>query len=569
MSRNRRFPPVKLGDLGTQLGDLKRTLIKAEAAAAEVKRQEEEAEKKRAASELPKPAPKPTGPRPQLKKAYLDRLNTPLPGEVKANPKTTTSPPPAPKPTVIRKPIVRPEPPAQPKPAQISPAKMRELAADKVRALVAASTPSIEERPTAISNSSRNKIDQAVSAGADLLRENPGPDEDGYIIGFDFGTSSLKVAYRQPYVADDPVAVLPVPKELRSANHPGLWQSVVWFHPQKETFSLYPEDGAIALDGFKTGLIAGNGWKAMPQSANVTRGEAATAFLTLHFAYIVGAYSIEQPLHPVGGEHFALINIGIPVAVRDDKRAFAEFSRLVAAAYALAPDACSLRLDRLKQELASAPTKLPEFLQLVPELTAAIAGYAADPMVQLGAHILVDVGASTLDIVAFNLQAQLRAAVFTAGVDLFGAGALQIARAGGVDDDDFTRACDHLFDEVYGRAKADNRAPSLFKPGPRGPLGRGEKPVQLVITGGGCDTDIHTRFINTLPRENVLGAIPFKRPTPPPKILKEPGDQSRLLLAYGLTRDITELHELRLPSEIEDIKPIPVQTFTMIDKDMV
>lgn len=74
---------------------------------------------------------------------------------------------------------------------------------------------------------------------------------------------------------------------------------------------------------------------------------------------------------------------------------------------------------------------------------------------------------------------------------------------------------------------------------------------------------------NTLPQENVLGAIPFKRSTPPPKILKEPGDQSRLLLAYGLTRDITELHELRLPSEIEDIKPIPVQTFTMIDKDMI
>ena len=66
-----------------------------------------------------------------------------------------------------------------------------------------------------------------------------------------------------------------------------------------------------------------------------------------------------------------------------------------------------------------------------------------------------------------------------------------------------------------------------------------------------------------------INTIPFKRPTPPPKILKEPGDQSRLLLAYGLTRDITELHELRLPSEIEDIKPIPVQTFTMIDKDMV
>lgn len=572
MSRNRRFPPVKLGDLGTQLGDLKRTLIKAEAAAAEAKRQEEEEEKRRAASEFPKPAPKPTGPRPQLKKAYLDRLNTPLPGEVKANPETTTSPPPAPKPTVIHKPIVRPEPPAQPKPAQISAAKMRELAADKVRALVAGSTPSIEERPSAISNSSRNKIDQAVSAGADLLRENPGPDEDGYIIGFDFGTSSLKVAYRQPYVADDPVAVLPVPKELRSANHPGLWQSVVWFHPQKETFSLYPEVGAIALDGFKTGLIAGNGWKAMPQSAKVTRAEAATAFLTLQFAYIVGAYSIEQPLHPAGGEHFALINIGIPVAVRDDKRAFAEFSRLVSAAYALAPDAGSLHLDRLKQELASAPIKLPEFLQLVPELNAAISGYAADPMSQLGAHLLIDVGASTLDIVAFNLQPQkkeseyqiqLKSSVFEAGVDLFGAAALDISRKSGIDDDTFLKACDYIFENVYGRAKADNRAPSLFKPGRR------RLPVQLVITGGGCETDIHKYYINLLPQERVLGELLLKRPSPPSKILNEDADKSRLLLAYGLTRDVTETHELWLPSEIDDIPPMPNQTFTMIDKDMV
>ncbi len=569
MSRSRRFPPVKLGDLVTQLGDLKQTLIKREAAAAEVKRQEEEAEKRRASSEVPKPAPKPTGPRPQLKQAYLDRLNTPLPGQVKAVLEPSTLLPSVTKPKAVHNPIARPKPHVTPKPVEISPAKMRELAADEVRAAVAASTPSIEKRPTAISNSSRNEIDRAVLAGADTLRENPRPDEDGYIIGFDFGTSSLKVAYRQPYVADDPVAVLPVPSELRSSNHPGLWQSVVWFNPFKETFSLYPEVGAIALDGFKTGLIAGNGWKPMPQSAKVTRAEAATAFLTLQFAYVVGSYSIEQPLHPVGSHHFALINIGIPVAVRDDKRAFSEFSRLVSAAYTLASDAGSLSLEKLKQELASAPTKLPEFLQLVPELTAAIAGYAADPMVQLGAHILVDVGASTLDIVAFNLQAQQKAAVFTAGVDLFGAGALQITRAEGIDDEVFTHGCYHLFEQVYGEAKSNHRAPSLFKPGPRGPLGRGDTPVQLVITGGGCDTDIHTRFINTLPLENVLGAIPLKRPTPPPKILKEQGDQSRLLLAYGLTRDAPELHELRLPSEIEDIKPIPVQTFTMIDKDMV
>ncbi len=566
MGRNRRFPNAKLGELGSLLGELKSTLIKAEAAAAEVKRQEEEEERQRAASQPARHVQKQPGPKPKLTAAALARLNTPLPAEDKkeTEPDAKRAPPPTPpKPAVVAKPLAPLEPAAKPKPVFNDPAKLRAAAADQVRTLVSASTPSIEERPDEISLANKGRIDGTVAAGAAILRDRPEPDEDGYIVGFDFGTSSLKVAYRQPYVADDPVAVIPVPDELRSANHPGLWQSVVWYHPGTRDFSLYPINGGIALDGFKTGLIAGHGSQPMPQAPEVTRAEAATAFLALQFAYMVGAYALEQPLHPVGADHFVLINIGIPVAVRDDKRAFTEFSRLVAAAYALAPSAASLNLQALKAELACAPSTLPPFLQLVPELTAAIAGYAADPMVQLGAHILIDVGASTLDIVSFNLQAQLRASVFTAGVDLFGAAALDIARSAGVDDPTFTRACDFLFEAVYGKAKADTRAPSLFKPGHR------RMPVQLVITGGGCDTDVHSRYINLLPKDQVLGAIPLKRPAPPSKILREKGDQSRLLLAYGLTRDVTELHELRLPSEIDDIPPLPVQTFSMIDKDMV
>lgn len=567
MSRNHRFPKATLGDLGSALGDLKRTLIKSEAAAAEARRQQEAEEKRRAASQLARPVQQPTGPKPKLTAAALARLNTSLPGEAKEDAAEGWQPTAAPtphKPVEAAKPVARPKPAQKPKPAVADDlAKLRKSAADRVRALVGGSTPSVEERPHSIANASKAIIDRAVAAGSAILRDRPEPDEDGYIIGFDFGTSSLKVAYRQPYVADDPVAVIPVPDELRSAQHPGLWQSVIWHHPGNEKFSLYPVDGAIALDGFKTGLIAGHGSNPMPQVPQVTRAEAATAFLALQFAYMVGAYALEQPLHPVGADHFVLINIGIPVAVRDDKRAFTEFSRLVTAAYALAPKVRSLNLQALKAELAAAPSTLPPYLQLVPELTAAIAGYAADPMVQHGAHILIDVGASTLDIVSFNLQAQLRASVFTAGVDLFGAGALEVARSAGIDDTTFTRACDYLFEDVYGKAKADTRAPSLFKPGRR------RMPVQLVITGGGCDTDLHTRYINLLPQDQVLGAIPLKRPAPPSKILRENGDQSRLLLAYGLTRDVTELHELRLPSEIDDIPPLPAQTFRMIDKDMV
>lgn len=557
MPRNQRFPKVKLGELASLLGEFKTTLIKANVAAAEARRQEEEEAKRRAASQPPK-HPLPAGPKPKLKQEYLNRLSRPLPDEgdgaskPKQNPERT---PPLPKlKTAPRQQLSQ-------QPVTANPAKNRAAAADQVRALVSASTPSIEERPKAISKSSKRLIDQAMAAGAAILRDRPEPDEDGYIIGFDFGTSSLKVAYRQPYVAGDPVAVIPVPEVLRSAGHPGLWQSVIWYNPADGSFSLYPVSGSVALDGFKTGLIAGNGGKPMPQAAQVTRAEAATAFLALQFAYMIGAYSIEQPLHPVGGDHFLSINIGIPVAVRDDKRAFDEFSRIVSAAYTLAPDAGSLRLGAIQQKLTGGPTTLPEFLQLVPELTAAVAGYAADPMVQLGAHILVDVGASTLDLVAFNLQEGRKAAVFTAGVDLFGSGALQVAREAGIHDDVFTQACFHLFHEVYGKAKADHRAPSLFKPGRR------RLPVQLVITGGGCDTTVHNHYINLLPRDQVLGALTLKRPSPPARILKEEADQSRLLLAYGLTRDVTELHQLRLPTEIEDLQPPPAAPLSPSDKD--
>ena len=568
MSRNNRFPSVKLGELGSLLGEFKTTLIKAGAAAAEVNRQNQQEDKRRGElsghkhNSVPpaKPVSKPSGPKPKLKPAALERLNTPLPADEKDIAAAKVKH----KLELRRKTLsVPPPPPLQPKPVFNDPAKMRAAAANQVRALVSASTPSVEERPRAISSKSRDLIDNAISAGADAIRDQAEPDDDGYIIGFDFGTSSLKVAYRQPYVAGDPVAVIPVPVELRSAGHPGLWQCVVWYHPSSEEFFLYPVDGAIALDGFKTGLIAGHGDKPMPQAPQVSRAEAATAFLALQLAYVMGAYALTQPLYPVGADKVLLINIGIPVAVRDDSMAFPQFARLVSAAYGLASNVRQLDLQTVKSALKAAAPTLPRFLQLVPELTAAIAGYAADPMVQLGAHILVDVGASTLDIVAFNLQAQLKASVFTAGVDLFGAGALQVCRAANFEDLIFTDACFHLFEDIYGKAKADSRAPSLFKPGRR------NMPVQLVITGGGCDTDIHSDFIDKLPRDQVLGAIPLKRPSPPRNILKEIGDRSRLLLAYGLTRDGNELHELRLPSQIPDISSLQKLTISMIDKDMV
>jgi hypothetical protein len=66
---------------------------------------------------------------------------------------------------------------------------------------------------------------------------------------------------------------------------------------------------------------------------------------------------------------------------------------------------------------------------------------------------------------------------------------------------------------------------------------------------------VHDKFIAEMPKERVLGEFPVLEPQPPSEITQESCDKARLLLAYGLTRDVQELLALRLPSEIDDLPP--------------
>jgi hypothetical protein len=92
--------------------------------------------------------------------------------------------------------------------------------------------------------------------------------------------------------------------------------------------------------------------------------------------------------------------------------------------------------------------------------------------------MLVDVGASTLDMVSFNLLDRTHISIFTACVEMLGSAALDIARTAGISSGDFKRACDDAFEQVYGGAR--KKAPTLFHAGYR------KQPVQLLKTGGGC-----------------------------------------------------------------------------------
>lgn len=433
----------------------------------------------------------------------------------------------------------------------------------QIRDIVSSASLAIEERPTEVSTKTADRVTSAIVRGACHFAARPEPDLDnGYIVGFDFGTSSLKLAVRQPYVAGENIAFMPVPEELRSGNHSHLWQTALWFDPENQSFSLIPQIGMKVLDGFKTGIIGGHGGQRVRQDIPVTRTEAAIAYVALQSAYFIGWYADAHPL-AAGGDHFLSINIGIPVAAHDDSNAYTTFKHIVCAARNLVASAERLTLADVREAHQTSGTDLPPGWQLIPELTAAIAGYTSDPKSLDGAHVLIDVGASTLDIVAFNHVRRERNAVISAGVELLGSAALQVARSGGIVDEDFRRCCERQFHSVFGDACRPSRGGPGFSPALRA------RDVQLITTGGGCASALHSSFIEAMNCPKFLGSLATVRPEPLLPSVGGISDPSRLLLAYGLTRDIPELLELKLPSQVPDIAPRHDSSIEYISKDAV
>lgn len=431
----------------------------------------------------------------------------------------------------------------------------------RIKALFGEAPPPIESRPKRTLPWVRGAIDECIARGAKIISASPEPAETGYIVGCDFGTSSIKLVVRQPYRAGNPTAARPVPNLLQSNRHPYLWQSVVWFSPENDQFSLVPGKGFIPLEGFKAGILAGEGGKRVRPELPVTRNEAAAAFLALQLTHCLGWYEQARPLGSDGARNFLAVNMGIPVAAQDDTRTYRDFRHIISAARALMPDAACLTHERVRSCHQGSSHDLPPGFDLVPELTAAISGYANEPFARDGAHILIDVGASTLDVVAFNLVERERVAAFAADVNLLGAAALEAARSDGFTDVLFRRACFEQYDRVFNYARHPRVAPRNFDAGLR------RYPVQLIAIGGGCKTSVHNDFIKRI--HPTLGDLKILHPSPPAHMTRLKCDASRLLLAYGLTSDIPEQLELRRPSEIPLINDQASSPISFVSKDDV
>ena len=243
------------------------------------------------------------------------------------------------------------------------------------------------------------------SHGKSALRDEsatqfPGRSKDtvDLVIGLDFGTSSTKVVIRSPFMARS--RAIAVPWRCGNSRQTYLLSTVLYENGRGE-FDLNPsEDVQRILHDLKINLMD------KPEQPDAKAQAVAYLGLTLRTARqwlletqkdVYGAYRIRWAL-----------NMGIPSSGYDDEIMRAAFGSVARAAWKLSLQPDLPTLDTATKALHTADYESNSSVEIgvVPEIAAEVVGYARSRWRREGLHIMVDVGASTIDICGFVLHSR-------------------------------------------------------------------------------------------------------------------------------------------------------------------
>lgn len=296
-----------------------------------------------------------------------------------------------------------------------------------------------------------------------------------------------------------------------------------------------------------------------------------------------------------------IMNMGLPAAV-DDKTHLRNGFKLVARAAWLASvrsgnislSQCQQAISDVKDTETSRDEQMISDIELVPEVIAQVVGYAKSQSRNDGLHLLVDVGAGTLDVCSFNLYSQddeLQWPVLTADVQPLGTIQLHESRKKAVQriiDEHFVRWCDvtdpmtiypssvekYLPDqgkirrsvwksqcdfELECRSVIGSAIVALKKTRyPNAPDWSG--PVPIFVCGGGTNLGPYQESIyrtSQWMKKCFRSSQGLKREVlPVPDSVKSDVQRDvwhRLSVAYGLSYPPFDIGDYAVPSDIEDI----------------
>lgn len=417
-----------------------------------------------------------------------------------------------------------------------------------------------------------------------------------FCIGLDFGTSATKAVVR--LLPGGPAYAVPL-GDRTGARCAYLAMTRLWIGP-KGAMSLNDNGEGRWADDLKVRLMEEpfRAIQAQGLSDDARPVDLAAAYLALTLRRVFSWFEakLRPGLGPVGVRWS--MNLGIPVQNYDSEDVKSAFLAAARAAWRLARQSgavdigCAARV--VEQAANDADTPAEEEIHVVPEVAAGVASYARSRLRRAGAHLFIDIGATTLDSSMFLLAEAddgLKYVFLSADVNS-ALGALRLHRHRAdelrqlalacVDtsdplapipqrarncipddtqlsyiDETFTKKCVVNLGGVIYRAKL--KAPNEISVRDDGP----SEPINVMISGGGAFHRLYQEVIRRAGANAASGGgqglrvRPFRVVTIPKVADLHPTDLSpeiwqRLAIAYGLSYRYDDIGEYVPPSAVPD-----------------
>jgi len=422
------------------------------------------------------------------------------------------------------------------------------------------------------------------------------------VIGVDFGTSCTKMVIRSPFrIGGRAYAV-----HFGSVSHPSspyLLPSALWVDKRGQV-SLSEMQNGFYLRDIKYHLMRAEPVVAISgpvHKASYDAESIAVAFLAKALRYARKWFmETQQALYSDFRLRWA-VNLGLPSADYADTVLCERYRRIASAAWYLSLSDGSITLELANKALAEFmdwnPTDAVDAeVKAIPEVAAEVVGYARSPLRDEGLHMLVDIGASTLDVCSFILHEKDGDDCYellTADVQELGAMVLYRTRLECVREyteqylNKLWRYCDPVSpipdkvteyrpphsslkkeyvksDDEYRRrcfrAVWNTLVEVRTRRYPRAPRWRDEFPV--FIAGGASEMPSYRQMIDSVSERlkelyqgcQGLCTLSLRKPESLQADVND-NDYHRLAVAWGLSFPDTDIGSVTRPAEISDVPP--------------
>jgi len=269
-----------------------------------------------------------------------------------------------------------------------------------------------------------------------LQYAKPGQGGQGeLVIGLDFGTAASKVVIQVPGLPGSPAYAVNF-GEVGHLSMPYLLPTRLWV-ARDGRCSLVKQAGAREVNDIKLELFSKDQElirNCGPTRQGISPEAAAVAYLALLLRY-ARRWFLEGKRDVVGhlGKLNWGFNLGVPSPCIEDNEANRRFRRVGKTAWVLSVREEQITLGKAQDALRYL-TEAPEYWErdddgiacdfaIIPEIAAGAIGYAFSDLRREGLHLMVDVGASTVDVCSFVLherEGSDRYALLTADVQQLG-----------------------------------------------------------------------------------------------------------------------------------------------------